>query len=188
MSAEIVRRLEKSTGRGLGAWVTMVRTNGDSTRKQNVEWLIAEHGLGRVAANVIASHAEGNATDYNDQEGLLEAMYAGAKSQLRPIYDRLVEKAEALGPDFSLYQCASQTTLKRNRQFAWIKPATRTRVDLGLALPVGQASGRLLPVTGTNDKDRVRLRIALSSVSEIDDEVAQLIKRAWDLDAQVKKS
>lgn len=182
MTAAILAGVREKTGKDVAAWVEVVAKLGASTRKQRVDWLIHEHGFGRVAANVIASHAEGAATNYDDQDGLLAAMYAGPKAALKPIYERLVEIGRGLGPAFSLYQCAGQTTFRRRRQFAWIKPATKTRVDLGLALSGLQPSGRLLPVTGTNEKDRVRLRFALASLEDVDAEVESWLKRAYDAD------
>ena len=182
----IASRLEEQTGRNIENWVSAVRGLGLPARKEMVEWLMREHGLGRVAANLVASRAEGKAIAYDDQDELLQAMYAGPKQALLPIYERLVEIGQSLGPEFSLYQCAGQTTFKRTRQFAWIKPSTKTRMDLGLALPGFEPAGRLLPVPGTNDKDRVRLRIALSSSADVDAEVRKWLKRAWDLEAQPK--
>ena len=178
----ILAGVREKTGKDVASLAGLVSRSGASTRRERVEWLMREHHLGRVAANVIASHAEDKATDYDDQEGLLAAMYAGPKAALKPIYDRLVEIGRALGPGFSLYQCAGQTTFRRNRQFAWIKPSTKTRVDLGLALPGLQPGGRLLTVASSNDKDRVRLRIALASAADVDAEVESWLKRAYDAD------
>ena len=80
--------------------------------------------------------------------------------------------------------CRTQVTLRRNRQFAWIKPATNTRLDLGLALPGVKPAGRLPPVAGTNDKDRVRLRIAVNDPGAIDAELKRWLKAAYDLHAR----
>ncbi len=183
MMDEIVAGLKSETGRDLNSWVAVLRKMGLPSRKEQVAWLIAEHKLGRTVSNRIAAVAAGAATDYHDQEGLLEAMYAGPKAALKSIYEKLVAIGRGFGPEFSLYQCAGQTTFKRNRQFAWIKPATRTRVDLGLALPGIEPQGRLLPVKGSNDKDRVRLRIELTDVEAVDGEVEQWLYRAWLADA-----
>ncbi len=183
----MLKELPQTTGRDLDAWIVLVKASGAHSRAERVAWLMGQHGFGRVAATAVASRVDGDATDYEDQSGLLDAMYAGPKAPLRAIYERLVELGNALGPEFSLYQCGSQTTFKRGRQFAWIKPTTRTRVDLGLALPGCEPCERLVPVSGTNDKDRVRLRIGLSSVTDVDAEVEQWLARAWELEAQIKK-
>ena len=183
MLAKIIAGVQAKTGRDFEAWARVVNESGPAVRKDRVAWLMQTHGLGRTAANLIADIAAGKPKDYGDQKGMLEGMYAGAKAGLRPIYERLVDLGKGLGPEFSMYQCAGQTTFRRNRQFAWVKPATKTRVDLGLALPGYVAGGRLLAVTGTNDKDRIRLRIALSRPEEIDAEVQAWMRQAWDLEA-----
>lgn len=183
MLDEILAAAEAKSGKTLKDLVADARAPKTITRAERVKWLRDEHGLGRTAANAIAARAEGKARDYHDQQGLLDAMYAGPKTGLKPIYDRLVQWGRSLGAEFRLYQCAGQTTFKRNRQFAWVKPATRTRVDLGLAIPGVAAGGRLKAIKGTNDKDRVRLRIELTSIEDVDAEVTQWLRRAWSLDA-----
>ena len=110
-------------------------------------------------------------------------MFSGPKAALRPIYERVVRTALALGRDVRVLPCKTQVTLQRRRQIAWVKPATRTRIDLGLALPGVEAGGRLIALPSRDDKDRVRLRITLASPDEVDAEVARWLKAAYDLDA-----
>ncbi len=142
----ILAGIQSKTGKDVAALAGLVSKSAASTRKERVGWLMRQHGLGRVAANIVAAHSEGKATGYDDQDGLLCAMYAGPNAALKPIYQRLAEIGGGLGPDFSLYQCEGQTTFKRHRQFAWVKPSAKTRVDLGLALP--GCRGRVLVEAG----------------------------------------
>lgn len=176
-------RLREQTGRGFHEWVELVRKTGLPTRKEQTAWLMGQHGLGRTAAQFVTAEAAGIGVDYANGDALLEAMYAGPKTHLRQIHDEIVRVAKSLGTDVTVYSCQGQVTLKRNRQIAWIKPSTRTRIDLGLALGHAEAEDRLLPVTGSNEKDRVRLRVAIESLAEVDAEVTQWLKQAYDLDA-----
>jgi hypothetical protein len=70
--------------------------------------------------------------------------------------------------------------LYRRRVFAEIKPATRTRIDVGFALGDIAATGRLLE---TDKKNRISHRIPVNNLSDIDKEVKRWLKTAYDLDA-----
>lgn len=72
----------------------------------------------------------------------------------------------------------------RNHVFAQIKPTTNTRVDLGFALThhKGKLPKRLIDTRGLAKKDRITHRIELTSLDQIDDEVKEWLKAAYELD------
>ena len=183
MLDKIAAGLREKTGKSVEQWSRAVKKAGLDTRKERVAWLMREHGIGRVAANLIAAAAEGKSVSYDDPAALVDRMFSGPKAELRPVYDAMVRLGQSLGRDVTVQACRTQVTLRRKRQFAWIKPSTRTRLDLGLALGELKPAGRLLPVAGTNHADRVRLRVALGSPADIDGEVRRWLQKAYDLDA-----
>lgn len=73
--------------------------------------------------------------------------------------------------------------LYRHHVFAQLKPSTRTRLDLGLALKDTKPTGRLLDTGGLAKGDRLTHRLPISTRAEIDDEVKHWLKVAYDLDA-----
>lgn len=73
--------------------------------------------------------------------------------------------------------------LYRNHVFAQIKPATKTRIDLGFALKDTPATGRLIDTGGFAKKDRITHRIPISSLADIDDEVRHWLEVAYQMDA-----
>ncbi len=113
-------------------------------------------------------------------------MYAGAKAGLRPLHDELLRVGRALGQDVKVCPCQTIVPLYRNHVFAQIKPATRTRIDFGLAL--GPLTGkkklpaRLIDTGGFAKKDRITHRFAISSPDDIDAEVERWLRTAYDLD------
>lgn len=183
MLSKILENLEQRTGKGVKAWAAVAKKAGHATRKERVEWLMKEHGIGRVAANLIADEVEGKRADYSDSAGMVEAMFAGRKAALRPVYEELLKAAQGLGKDVEVVTCRTMVTLRRRRQFAWVKPSTATRLDLGLALPGVEPGGRLERVAGTDEDDRVRLRIPLTAPRDIDAEVRRRLKQAYEMDA-----
>jgi hypothetical protein len=66
------------------------------------------------------------------------------------------------GPNGSEF--ATIVPLHRNHVIAQIKPATRTRIDLGFALEARKAEGRLIDTGGYAKKDRITHRIPISSM------------------------
>jgi hypothetical protein len=131
---------------------------------------------------VVAAHACGTAETY-DPEALVEAMFAGAKAGLRPLYERLLKLGRSLGPDVRVCPCKTIVPFYRNHVFAEIKPTTRTRIDLGFALGLQEPSGRLLLTGGLEKKDRITHRIPITRLDEIDAEVERWLRVAYDRDS-----
>jgi hypothetical protein len=175
--------LLKRTGKTLEQWIRLVKKQGPPSEKERRAWLKAEHGLTTNYAWWVAERAEGKggAEDYAP-EALVEAMFAGSKAGLRPIYDRLLKLGLKLGRDVRACPCQTIVPLYRRHVFAQLKPTTRTRIDLGFALKDLPASGRLISTGGFAKKDRITHRIPITSLAEIDDEVKYWLKAAYDLD------
>ncbi len=181
MQEAIARNLPEKTGHTFEEWVRIAKDEGPAGRKELIAWLKSRHGLGTVAATFIAADAEGQSIvdQYADEGALLDAMYAGDKAALRPLYDELSKAALKLGKDVGLTVCKTYVGARRGRQFAMIKPATRTRVDLGLVLPDTKPAGRLLKTT-SGGNDRMTHRIEITSKTEIDGEVKQWLRAAYE--------
>jgi hypothetical protein len=72
--------------------------------------------------------------------------------------------------------------LYRKHVFAQIKPTTRTRIDLGLALKDTKVPKRLINTGGFAKKDRITHRIEITSLKDIDAEVKKWMKIAYEMD------
>jgi hypothetical protein len=174
--------LKERTGKSLEQWLALVKKDGPLTEKERREWLKEKHGFTTVYAWWVAERAEGkgSAADY-DPEACVEAMFAG-KAGVRPVYDKLLKLALALGADVKACPCQTIVPLYRTHVFAQLKPSTRTRLDLGLALRDIPFTERLLDTGGRGKKDRITHRIALTRLAEIDDEVKKWVRTAYELD------
>ena len=72
----------------------------------------------------------------------------------------------------------SSVSIIRKKQFALIKPATKTRIDLGLKLKDVEIQGRL---EGSGPFGSMCThRIQLQTVSDIDDEVINWLSAAYE--------
>ena len=181
--------LKEKTGRSLSAWLTLVKASGPAGEKERIEWLKREHKLGTYSALWIAQRASGKEADMDSPEAYLKAaeryvnaMFRGPDSTLRPIYDALLRLAFSLGGDVKSCPCKTMVPLYRDHVFAQIKPATRTRVDLGFALGARKREGKLIDTGGYAKKDRITHRIGIGSLDQIDDEVKRWLKLAYDED------
>jgi len=186
-----VAGLEEKTGRSLGAWLALARKKGPADEPDRRSWLKKEHGLGTHTARWIAERSFGRGLEDDDPElylkaaeAYVEAMYAGKKAGLRPIYDALLELSTTLGKDVRVCPAKTVVPIYRIHVIAEIKPVTLTRVDLGLALgPTKAAPKRLIHTGGLAKKDRITHRIAIGHVGEVDALVARWLQTAYDRDA-----
>ena len=180
-------RLEERTGRTLAEWIELVKASGPPTEPERRTWLKDMHGLTTNYAWWIAERAEGRgaAADY-DPEALVEAMFAGGKAGLRPVYEELLRLALALGRDVKACPCQTIVPLYRKHVFAQLKPSTRSRLDLGLALQDTPATGRLIDTGGRTRGDRITHRIPITGPADVDEEVKRWLRTAYDLAADTR--
>jgi hypothetical protein len=180
--------LKQKTGRTLDEWIKLVQKSGPATEKERHAWLKAEHGLGMNYAGWIAEHSVGKGYGGNPEtylkqaEKFVENMYSGAKEPLRPIYDELLELGRSLGKDVKVCPGKTIVPLYCKHVFAQIKPTTRTRIDLGLALKDTKVPKRLIDTGGLAKKDRITHRIEITSLKDIDAEVKKWLKTAYEMD------
>ncbi|MCE9525500.1 MAG: DUF5655 domain-containing protein [Planctomycetales bacterium] len=187
-----IAELKEKTGKNLDEWVKFVRASGPSDLAARRIWLKDKHKLGTNSAWWIAERADVTASSLVDDDPqaylaaavkYVEEMYAGAKSGLKPLHDRLLEIARVMGRDVRVCPCKTIVPIYRRHVIAQIFPAGRTRIDFGLALRDTPASGRLIETGGWEKKDRITHRIPITSLAEIDSEVERWLRFAYELDA-----
>lgn len=161
--------LEARTGRSLDAWIELVRATGLDKHGRIISFLKSEHGMSHGYANFVATQVL-NQPASNDE--LVAAQYVG-KEAVRPIYDAALAMATGLGADVEPAPKKTYVSLRRSKQFALLKPATRTQLEIGLNLPGAPGSERLRPTSGMCTH-----LVRLASVEEVDDEL-----RGWLHDA-----
>jgi uncharacterized protein DUF5655/uncharacterized protein DUF4287 len=188
MFQSVLAGLKQKTGRDLDEWIRFVEKTGPATELERREWLKAQHGLGTNYAWWIAERSVGKGDDGSPETYLQQAeeyvdeMYSGAKAPLRPIFEALLALGRSLGNDVRVCPCQTIVPLYRKHVFAQIKPTTRTRVDLGLALKDAKVPKRLIDTGGFAKKDRITHRIEITSLKDIDAELKKWLKTAYDMD------
>ena len=175
-AAAMIANLAAKTGKSLDEWVALARASGQPKHGGLVSWLKAEHGLGHGYANLVAHKTFASDAGSSDDAALMEAMFAGPKAAMRPVYDRVAEIVSGReGAQFAPKK--GYVSFRRNKQFGLGQPSTKDRFDLGLSLKGVEPTGRLEAAGSWNTM--VTHRVRIGSVDEVDAEVEGWIKQAW---------
>ncbi len=164
----MIDNMPEKTGKSLQEWKRLLASRSFAKHSDAVNFLKKQHGVTHGYANTIVTLAkQSDATP----EDLVATQYKG-KEALLPIYEKLLEVVRPFGNDVQVVPKKTSVSLVRKKQFALIKPASKTRIDLGLKLRGREPSGRLEDSGpfGTMCTHRVRL----SGSEEVDAEL-----RAW---------
>ena len=190
MTQKWIGELKQKTGRTLEEWLKHIKKEGPADEKERRAWLKEKYGLGTNTAWWLAERSVGKGEALGDPDAYLESaerdvekMFSGGKAHLRPIYEALLKLGLKTGKEAKACPCQTIVPLYRNHVFAQIKPTTQTRIDMGFALGDMKPTGRLIDTGGFAKKDRITHRIPISSLDDIDDEVKQWLKVAYDRDA-----
>lgn len=170
-----IRVLENRTGEGVDTWLRRIKKARLSDEAGLRAWLEAR-GVTGYAQSLLVMECFG----YPDfisatADELIDGQYADRK-ELRRIYDAVIQAAARVGDVTLQARKTYVSLLTPRRTFARVQPTTRTRVDLGLRLEGQQPDGRLQPST---IHETMRVRIALTSSKDVDDEVVSWLRRAY---------
>ena len=168
-----MRNIEQTTGRSVTEWIAMVQASGLERHGQILTWLKDVHGFSHGNANLVALRTRNGTTTPGD--ALVDAMYAGRRSTIRPLHDHVIELVTSFGADVELAPKKAYVSLRRSKQFGTVGPGPSGQLEIGLNLK-GEASGPRLQGAGGMCTHRVRL----SSSDELDAELIGWLRSAYD--------
>lgn len=168
--------LVRKTGAGIEEWNARVADSGIDNEPDLRGWL-EERGVEGYSQMLLVMERFG----YPDfltasADELVDGQYAD-RPELRGIYERLVSLGAGIGAGVQTRKTYVTLTTDR-RKFALIKPSTKQRLDLGLRLEGQQPGGRLESAKVLGD-EAMTVRIPLTSEDDVDDEVGELLARAY---------
>ena len=170
MLKSMIANMPEKTGKSLEDWLGIVKASGLEKHGEIMKLLKGEHGMTHGYANLVSSKAR----ETGEEIDLVAAQYAGAKADLKPIHDAIIDFAKTLG-DIDIAPKKAGVSLRRKKQFALITPATKTRIDLGLALK-GEAPTERLETYNAMCSHRVRME----TVEDFDMAVKDWVRAAFD--------
>ncbi len=168
--ATMLANLPSKTGRPLEEWLALVAGEELEKHGQIVTFLKSEHGVTHGFANLIASKALEGGQSVNP----VDEQYSGPKAHLRLVHDAIVAFAMELGSDVEVAPKKSSVSLRRKKQFALITPATKSRIDLGLALKGDAPSGRLEAYNAMCSH-----RVKLETIEDFDEAAKRWVAEAY---------
>lgn len=170
----MIDNMPAKTGKSLKEWTALLGKKSFEKHTEAVKFLKSEHGVTHGFANTIVTLSRAK-----DQPGedLVSAQYQG-KEALVPIYEALMKYLTSLGSDVKVAPKKGSVSIIRKRQFVLIKPATKTRIDLGFKLKDKPTTKRLenSGPFGTMCTHRVQL----THSNQVDDELKGWIREAYE--------
>lgn len=170
----MIDNMPDKTGKKLEDWIQILNKQNIEKHSSAVKFLKTEHGVTHGYANTIVTLSK---QQNEPTEDLVAAQYIG-KEALKPIYEKLISTVEKFGSDVVITPKKTSVSIIRKRQFALIKPATKTRIDLGLKLKDVAVQGRLED-SGPFGAMCTH-RIQLQDVSDVDSDVINWLSTAYD--------
>ena len=178
MRTSIEERLVRQTGRDVAWWNEAIAASQRCPDEAALRTWLTERGVKGYQQMLLAWETFGYPAHLlASADALIDAQYAD-RPALRPIFEAVVAAASALGQVEVQARKTYTSLLTPRRTFAAVRPTTRTRVDLGLRIDGAEPGGRLLDGSNTAGGS-VNLRLPLSTVDDLDDEAAGLLRRAY---------
>ena len=170
----MIDNMPEKTGKSLTEWKVILKEKAFAKHGEAVKYLKMEHSVTHGFANTIVTLSK---EENNAPEDLVVHQYKGKESLLL-IYDRLIKEINKLGDDITITPKKGSVSIIRKKQFTLIKPATKTRIDLGLKIKDKPTTDRLenSGPFGTMCTHRVRL----TDTAEVDAELLAWIAEAYD--------
>lgn len=178
MRTSIQARLVRQTGHDVEWWNARVAEQASLGDEAALRAWLTDQGVTGYQQMLLV-HERFGYPDFllASADDLIEAQYAD-RPALRPILDAVI----ALASDFGEIDVQARKTYTSlytpRRAFAAVRPTTKTRVDLGLRIDGVAPGGRLLDGSKTAGGS-VNLRVPLATVDDLDDEAADLLRRAY---------
>ncbi|WAC03007.1 DUF4287 domain-containing protein [Lacinutrix neustonica] len=169
----MIDNMPEKTGKSLTEWKSLLKSKTFVKHSEAVNYLKKEHNVTHGFANTIVSLSK---EEKSNDKNLVAEQYKG-KENLLPIFESLISLVKKFGSDVKITPKKTEVSLDRKRKFAVIKPATKSRIDLGLKLKDKLITERLenYGSFGTMCTHRVRL----TDISQIDSELKELLKEAY---------
>ncbi len=171
----MINNMPEKTGKSLEEWINILKKENFDKHSVAVKYLKTEHGVTHGFANTIVALSK---EQQDSTEDLVSNQYSG-KESLKPIYDKLITIVKGLGKDVTISPKKTSVSIIRKHQFVLIKPATKTRIDLGLKLKGVELQG-CLEASGPFGS-MCSHRIQLKAPEDIDKEVMGWIEKAYEM-------
>ena len=175
-----LNNIQKKTDKTLDELRALASKTGFAKHSQLRDYFKTELGLGYGDANALAHFVRTPAEPQGAKEmthaDMLNELYAGKKTALRPIHEAIWPEVVKLGA-FEIAPKKKYLSLRRKKQFAIIGPATNTRVEVGLNVKDLPSNPRLVEQPKGSMCNYI---VKLSDPAEVDENLFTWIKAAYE--------
>lgn len=171
------QNLIEKTGKTLEEWKAVLDKQSFTKHGEFMAYLKKDLGITHGYANFITLKYRKSDAGSADASDLVDNQYQG-KQHLRPIYELLYSKIIQFGKYVEVVPKKAAVSFRGKRQFALIQPTTKKRIDLGLKFNNKEHVGRL--ETSGPFGSMCTHRIQLTDVNQIDLELLEWLKQAYD--------
>ncbi len=183
-----LKNIQAKTGQSIAALHAAVAASGAAKHGERRTWLMEHFKLGYGDANAVANFFGKPVPDLGSGAAPqaappapavgdpLDTIYTGPKAALRPLHEAVMAVVQGFG-DFEAAPKKTYISLRRNKQFAMVGPATKDSIEIGLNckdLPPHARLKVLVPGGMCQATTRV------TQASEIDVALKGWLKRAYD--------
>lgn len=171
----MIENIHAKTGKTVEEWIQIVKNKNFSKHGEIINFLKNEHEFTHGYANLVAHKSKENDLSKNTDE-LVEIQYLG-KEKLKPLYTEVLKFVETLGNEVEISPKKAYVSLRRKKQFATLKPATKTRFEIGINLKGQEPTGKLQAEKPNAMCSHI---IKIENDESIDDEIKNWLKLAFE--------
>ncbi len=173
-----IDNIEKSSGKKLKEWITIVNKSGFEKHGELLKFLKEKHGFTHGNANMVVHYAKKSHAGAADNETDWIAEQYKGKEDIKPWYDKLMAAISKFGKDIEVSPKKAYVSLRRKKQFAIIQPSTKTRMDVGLNIKGVAPAGNVEKAGSWNAMCTHRIKI--EDGKTINKDLIEWIKKSYD--------
>ena len=166
--------LEAATGRSLAEWVVIAKACPETGHRARLKWFKDQHGLLQNRASLVLDQAFGTSSAWAEPETLIAALWS--EPGPRAIFEAIDGAAQRL-PGTLQTARKGYTAWSRQFQYAAARPLKNGQIILGLALPDDTTPEPAKPEPWS---ERLKRRVRLSTLQDVNDQLADLLRMAWE--------
>ena len=176
-----LKNIQTRTGKTLDELYAIIRKSGLAKHGEIRDMLKRDLSMGHGDANTLVhtylkSETVGAAASDAGSGDVLDEIYTGPKTALRPIHEKVMEAMNKFG-EFEIAPKKGYVSLRRKKQFATVGPATNSRVEVGLNMKGVKGTDRLNELPAGQ---MCQYKVKLTDVKEVDKELIDWIRQAYD--------
>lgn len=175
MGEAIIRNLKEKTGKTMEEWGSLVKRNNLSEKKEVIEFLKKENGLGHFQAHKVFENLK-NIDQYQNPESFADKIFDSKTS--KSLYEFLKSSFLGLGQDARIQPCKTYIPFYRKNQFAVLTRKKDDQIIIGLNLPEDYCSPRLTKGTAVGSV-RINFQTIIQKKEDLNQELLTAVQTAY---------